>query len=129
MTTPQSFDTLSTHAVRLNELTDRANQLIRDAEARLSEMSVGIYREAKFRIRPDHPKLAHLLYQKHNGKFIIGVLKMSLVAGEVVFTPWAECTREEKIAAVSALPDLIKNIEAEAKKLADRAEEILASFK
>jgi hypothetical protein len=120
---------------RLNKVTDMANEVTRHVELFLNhEMSVGV--PAEVAIGSPGEQTESLVYARVNGKFRIAVVVLDKATGnEVMFKPWADCTREIKLRSFRYLPLLMTKLASEiAQQLAEVEEaavqvaEVLASI-
>jgi hypothetical protein len=105
----------------LNELTDKANEVVRRVEIFLGEKCrVGGY--AGVNILSDEVPSdegpdceSYLVYDRYKGDYRI--LVANCVNGdEVEKKPWAECSREVKLTALDFLPELISSLHAQVKE-------------
>jgi hypothetical protein len=111
---------------KLNALTDRANDLVRRTERFLSEeCRVGgpIYVHVESLdedVEPDGPCLeTYLGYGRFKGEHRI-IVEHVLEGDPRGAKPWAECSRDIKLASLDALPTLIKKLlEKVSKQVAD----------
>jgi hypothetical protein len=130
-----AFERLRTSTSRLNALTDVAAQTIRDTEAYLEELHVGVaawvpvvtvWDEKDVR---DRCEISLQYIRPDEKKFRVVVEFASFTEdfhhGDEV-KPWAECTREHKLRTFEKLPDLLVEIARKVDEQVSKAEQTVA---
>jgi hypothetical protein len=119
---------------RLNEATDNANSLVRSVEDFLArDCSVGLYATVKVSSAGDeegkYSSHVHLTYARISGRYRICIEKESDFPNDPEkssLRAWAECSRDDKLDTVSALPRLLMKISEAAVRRAEAAEDEVA---
>lgn len=106
----ESIEALRALAPRLNQITDQATETIKAVEQFLSDKGVGITAYAKVDGEDDTPAGTYIAYKRHAGKFRIVIVDSDTDGDDVNTRTWAECPRDEKLAALAQLPSLLSNI-------------------
>ncbi len=123
---------------KLNETTDKANEVVRRVERLLNdELKLGVQSKVVITSRHKTPKVREVMslaYERHRGAFRIVVRRDEGTTfvdergfddeawKEIEDIPWAECPRHIKLEAFERLPDLLKQVSTTAKDLLDRAD-------
>lgn len=100
---------------KLNQACDRATKIVSDVEKILNdELSVGIYADVLIDSEDNDYGvvfLTVLAYQRHNSKYRIVIAHgMEGDPSDWVSTAFAECKRDDKLAAIKFLPELVEKI-------------------
>ena len=115
----KSLNKLRHSSKRLNQLTDQANQTIREVETFLDECSLGITgsvlvgREKE--INGDN-YLTYLEYRRVGSRYRIAIvdrvssLNDDFEPSEQNVKPWSDAPRDEKLETIKKLPDLLKEM-------------------
>ena len=119
-------------ARELNQLCDEAAESVRSLEEYLAkECSVGI--EAFVVVSSDHAEdhaeSMHLCYGRWGGGFRVYLQWMDTRDPFTSSKAWAECRREDKIATLPLLFDLVESIENEIKSRLDKARAAISDIK
>jgi len=120
----KSLSKLRNSAKRLNQLTDQANETIREVETFLNEKcSVGVYASVRAfqEVQDDAPPFSiftNLEYRRVGPRFRIAIAQYhEFDPDQVKVKPWSDSSRDEKLDSIAKLPDLIAQI---GKKLDER---------
>lgn len=113
----KSLSKLRNSAKRLNQLTDQANETIREVETFLNEKcSVGVYASVRAyeEVHDDGPPFSiftNLEYRRVGSRFRIAVVQYHEFDPEQEkVKPWSDGSRDEKLDTIAKLPDLIAAI-------------------
>ncbi|AMV25338.1 hypothetical protein VT84_13135 [Gemmata sp. SH-PL17] len=131
-----AIERLRTSTQRLNAATDAAAQLLKDVEAFLEEANVGVPASVSlgygaYDAEAESPDWEDFLsYRRLNSKFRIALIRRDISSKPFTETvrAWSECTRDEKIDILAALPDLLIEISKRVNEKIDRAELVLTSI-
>lgn len=107
-------------AHRLNELTDRASEVIKDTEDFLNANNIGLTETVPIEEGGD----ASLGVRRYSSRFRICYL--TGVGATLAVRPWSDCTREEKLDSFARLPDLILKLASRLDFDVSRAEHTVA---
>ncbi len=129
-----AFERLRTSTQRLNSVCDVAAQAVRDIEAYLEEIQLGIeaYVQLKsFRDDESGERLGHsnLAYMKYGAKYRITITFVPEHAEcpeDVSVEAWSEANRDEKIESVEKLPQLLAALAIKVDEKVARAERVVS---
>ena len=117
---PDAVQSLRSISPRLNAITDRANETVRDVEQFLNdECSIGLpaFTVISFDNGDEEDYAGtYLGYVRVGPKYRIAVATLDNASNIQSVKPWTDCSREEKLESFGKLPDLLARI-------AERAEE------
>ncbi len=115
----KSLNKLRNSSKRLNQLTDQANQTIREVETFLEECSLGVNGSVLVsrgkEINGDN-SLRYLEYRRVGSRYRIAIvdrvssLDDDFEASEQNVKPWSDASRDEKLESIKKLPDLLKEM-------------------
>lgn len=131
-----AIERLRTSVNRLNAISDSAAQTVRDLEQFLDEAHVGLSARVEINDNADEPSqhrsVMSLAYSPTaSGKFRIGVeLAPAWIEkpGDVVFRPWSECSRVEKLLSFEKMPSLVLELANRVEVFARSAESTVTSI-
>jgi hypothetical protein len=112
----QALSVLRKSTSELNQLTDRGSELVRMVEAELERQSIGITAQVLVKEYEDDFTAMLLGYVYANDKLRVSLLWAERGDDSPLIRPWAECSRDEKLASLEFLPALLL-------KLADQVEQ------
>lgn len=132
----EAFEHLRSSTERLNQVTDAAALTIREVEAFLESVGVGLYAQVHIKTlsapgddEADRVYVTLEYRRVQGGKFRIAVA----VGTDEAFTyddeavrPWSECSRDEKLEAFEKLPELLIALADAVKERTTKAEAVLA---
>lgn len=99
-----SLRKLEDAAIRLNQLTDKGSEQVRRLEGMLNELSIGVTVAVQF---CETPKRSLEYRRRTDRSYHIAVV--SHIPYEEVKS-WEQCSREIKLQAINALPELIEKL-------------------
>lgn len=130
-----AVEKLRASAHRLNTICDTAAQLMKDVEDFLEECHVGVSASVSLGYGACHPEADtpdwedFLSYRRsESGKFRLVVVRKDVEPPhEEEFRAWSECSRDEKIASLARLPDLLIELSKLVNEKTDKAQQAMAA--
>jgi hypothetical protein len=118
-----TFDVLRNLSTRLNTITDRANESVREVEKFLNEeCSIGIKAHIKIRDIADGVPEANLEYRRVGSRYRIAVVEINEQGQDTKVKPWTDCSRNDKLSSFEFLPELLANIASSVEESLQEAE-------
>ncbi|HJZ57715.1 MAG TPA: hypothetical protein VKE74_22340 [Gemmataceae bacterium] len=131
-----AIERLRTSTQRLNTICDTAAQTIRNTEAFLEHLHVGISAWVKVKAIPEDEEgreVTEVLlgYERHrSGNFrIVVTYTPSWVAcrDDVTVRPWSECSRDDKLESFEKLPELLVELAKRVDERTAKAEQTVSA--
>lgn len=131
---PRALMRIEETAKQLNALCDQAGESVKHLEAFLAKAHVGVHASAKIWDKSDEyePGESHgISYGKYGSSFRVYLYWADPIEQHTTTKPWAECKREDKLASLPFLGQLLEKIGvslSEKVAEAEKALEAIATF-